>query len=97
MPERGGYESTIDNMWVKDDCPVLIMGTGKAVSHIRQTTISAHMSQSQFHNKVAQDFGTNIVAATAPGKGGSEFLGKPVYGSVAEVCLTGQDAFSGKD
>lgn len=31
MPERGGYESTIDNMWVKDDCPVLIMGTGKAV------------------------------------------------------------------
>lgn len=39
MPERGGYESTIDNMWVKDDCPVLIMGTGKAVGLMSLTMI----------------------------------------------------------
>lgn len=40
MPARGAYEQTIDNMWVKDDCPVLIMGTGKAVRLINDDQLA---------------------------------------------------------
>ncbi|RSH93535.1 hypothetical protein EHS25_007893 [Saitozyma podzolica] len=39
---------------------------------------------SQFHNQVAQDYGTNIVGACAPNKGGQAFLDRPVFGSVRE-------------
>lgn len=69
-PSVGPYESTMRNIMAPENAKVLIMGTGKA---------------SQFHNKVAQNYGTNIVAAVAPGKGGQEFLGKPVYGNIQEV------------
>jgi len=68
-PSFGAYESTLHNILAPDNARVLVMGTGKA---------------SQFHNAVAQKFGTNIVGAVAPGKGGHEFLGKPVYGSLRE-------------
>jgi len=64
------YESTISNVDVKLNTPVLTMGTGKA---------------SQFHNKISQEFGTNIVGAVAPGRGGSTFLDRPVYGKVTEA------------
>lgn len=41
--------------------------------------------QSQFHNGVAQQYGTNIVGACAPGKGGTDFLSRPVYSTLAEA------------
>ena len=34
---------------------------------------------------MAQQYGTNIVGACAPGKGGAEFLSRPVYSSLAEA------------
>lgn len=49
------------------------------------TQIDIHRAPyDRFHNKVAQSYGTNIIAAVAPGKSG-EFLGKQVFGSCKEA------------
>jgi succinyl-CoA synthetase alpha subunit len=39
-----------------------------------------------FHSERAIAYGTNLVAGTSPGKGGSFHLGRPVYDTVAQVC-----------
>lgn len=39
----------------------------------------------QFHAGRMQDYGTNIVAGTSPGKGGQKVLGIPVFDSVEEA------------
>lgn len=92
---QGDYASTIPNLGVKADATVLVQGTGKAVScdHLvallvmRLTGVSR--GQSGYHNRIALDFGTRIEAFVAPGKGGSTFLDKPVYGNIRKVraCL----------
>lgn len=64
----GQYERTIPNLKVQKDDPVLVVGLGKA---------------SQANSTVASEYGTNIVGASAPRKGGSEFLSKPVFNDVA--------------
>ncbi len=54
---------------------VLVQGTGRAGA---------------FHAKQCIEYGTNIVAGVAPGKGGQKFLDKPTYDTVAEaVAKTG--------
>lgn len=73
---------------VKENTPVLIMGTGKAVIY-QQRNEHADL-QSAFHNGIAQSYGTNIVSACAPGKGGSTFLSKPVFGSLKEALSSGE-------
>jgi succinyl-CoA synthetase alpha subunit len=67
---NGQYEQTIDNLKVKQGDSVLVVGLGKAA---------------QSNSTVAFEYGTNIVGASAPKKGGQEFLGKPVYGGVQEA------------
>ena len=42
-------------------------------------------SQGRFHTKAMKDYGTNIVAGTTPGKGGSSIEGISVYDSLEEV------------
>lgn len=37
------------------------------------------------HSKLMRDYGTDVVAGVAPGKGGTEHLGVPVYDTVAEA------------
>jgi len=66
----GQYEQTIDNLKVTQGDPVLVVGLGKAA---------------QSNSTVAYEYGTNIVGASAPKKGGQEFLGKPVFGGVQEA------------
>jgi succinyl-CoA synthetase alpha subunit len=41
--------------------------------------------QGKFHTKLMQEYGTTIVAGVAPGKGGSEVEGVPVYDTVEET------------
>ena len=41
--------------------------------------------EGSFHTKQMLEYGTNIVAGVTPYKGGSEFLGIPVYNTVSEV------------
>lgn len=46
-----------------------------------------------FHTEQMIQYGTNIVGGVTPGKGGQEFLGKPVFNTVQEaVDATGADA-----
>jgi len=46
-----------------------------------------------FHTQQMIEYGTNVVAGVTPGKGGSEFLGVPVFDSVEDaVSKTGADA-----
>jgi succinyl-CoA synthetase alpha subunit len=49
---------------------VLVQGTGRAGA---------------FHAKQCIEYGTQIVAGVAPGKGGQDFLGKPTFNTVAEA------------
>lgn len=56
---------------------VIVQGTGRAGA---------------FHAKQCLEYGTQIVAGVAPGKGGKDFVGKPTYDTVAEaVDKTGAD------
>jgi succinyl-CoA synthetase alpha subunit len=46
-----------------------------------------------FHTEQMINYGTNVVGGVTPGKGGQEFLGKPIFNTVAEaVEATGADA-----
>ena len=67
---KGSYSSSIRNLDINENDPVLVIGTGKA---------------SNYHNRVAKDYGTNVVAAVSPGKGGQTFLDQPVYSTLEEV------------
>jgi succinyl-CoA synthetase alpha subunit len=49
---------------------VIVQGTGRAGA---------------FHAKQCIEYGTNIVAGVAPGKGGQKFLDRPTYDTVAEA------------
>ncbi len=49
---------------------VVVQGTGRAGA---------------FHAKQCLDYGTQIVAGVAPGKGGQDFVGRPTYDTVAEA------------
>jgi succinyl-CoA synthetase alpha subunit len=42
-------------------------------------------TQGNFHTKLMQEYGTKIVAGTAPGKGGIQTLGVPVYDTLQEA------------
>ena len=66
----GQYEQTLGNLKVKNGDPVLMLGLGGAA---------------KLNAKIASDYGTNIVGFAAPNKGGQEFIGKPVYGSMGEA------------
>jgi succinyl-CoA synthetase alpha subunit len=47
----------------------------------------------QFHANLSKEYGTQVVGGTAPGKGGSEIDGTPIFDTVAEaVKATGADA-----
>jgi len=47
----------------------------------------------QFHAGLSQEYGTQVVGGVAPGKGGQEIAGLPVFDTVAEaVKATGADA-----
>ena len=47
----------------------------------------------QFHAKLSRDYGTQVVGGVAPGKGGQELEGFPIFNTVAEaVEATGADA-----
>jgi succinyl-CoA synthetase alpha subunit len=47
----------------------------------------------QFHAKLSQEYGTQVVGGVAPGKGGTQVLGFPVFDTVREaVSATGADA-----
>ncbi|MDG2051177.1 MAG: succinate--CoA ligase subunit alpha [Myxococcota bacterium] len=47
----------------------------------------------QFHAGLSRDYGTQVVGGVAPGKGGTEIDGTPVFDTVAEaVAETGADA-----
>lgn len=43
-----------------------------------------------FHTGQMIDYGTNVVAGVTPGKGGTEFLGRPIFDSVAEAAAATQ-------
>jgi succinyl-CoA synthetase alpha subunit len=46
----------------------------------------------QFHAKLSRDYGTQVVGGVAPGKGGQELEGFPIFNTVAEaVAATGAD------
>ncbi|MEI8282516.1 MAG: succinate--CoA ligase subunit alpha [Armatimonadota bacterium] len=46
-----------------------------------------------FHTEQMIQYGTNVVGGVTPGKGGQEFLGKPVFNTVHDaVAATGADA-----
>jgi succinyl-CoA synthetase alpha subunit len=50
-------------------------------------------SQGSFHARLMLDYGTQVVAGTSPGKGGTSVLGVPVYDTVDEaVRMHGADA-----
>jgi len=62
---------------VDKNTKVIIQGTGRAGT---------------FHASQCIEYGTNIVAGVAPGKGGQDFLGQPVFDTMAEaVEKTGGD------
>jgi succinyl-CoA synthetase alpha subunit len=42
-------------------------------------------SQGTFHTRLMLDYGTNVVAGTTPGKGGTEVHGVPVYDTVKDA------------
>jgi len=49
--------------------------------------------EGSFHARACRDYGTKVVAGVAPGKGGTDVDGIPVYSTVAEaVAETGADA-----
>ncbi len=43
-----------------------------------------------FHTGQMIDYGTNVVAGVTPGKGGTEFLGRPIFDSVEEAVAATQ-------
>jgi succinyl-CoA synthetase alpha subunit len=49
---------------------LIVQGTGRA---------------GQFHAKQCMEYGTQVVAGVAPGKGGQDFIGKPTFDTVAEA------------
>ena len=50
-------------------------------------------TQASFHVRKSLDYGTDIVAGVTPGKGGTEHLGIPVFGTVKEaIANTGANA-----
>lgn len=65
----GQYEQTLRNLVVAKDDPVMVLGMGKT---------------SQANNLISKNYGTNIVGAVAPRKGGQELVGTPVFNTVAE-------------
>jgi hypothetical protein len=46
-----------------------------------------YIQQSQFHNQIAQQYGTNIIGAVAPKRDGraESFLNTPIFGSLREA------------
>jgi succinyl-CoA synthetase alpha subunit len=42
-------------------------------------------SEGSFHTQQMIEYGTKVVAGVTPGKGGTEFLGVPVYNTVEEA------------
>ena len=49
--------------------------------------------EGSFHTEQMQALGTNVVAGTSPGKGGTTHLGVPVFNTVADaVMATGANA-----
>ena len=49
----------------------------------------------QFHANLSQEYGTQVVAGVAPGKGGQEIGGLPVFDTVAAAKeATGANPFS---
>ncbi|TXT10538.1 hypothetical protein VHUM_02043 [Vanrija humicola] len=67
--QDGQYEKTLRNLVVEKGDTVMVLGMGKA---------------SQANCAIAKEYGTNIIGAVAPNKGGQEFLGTPTFGSVKE-------------
>lgn len=49
-------------------------------------------SQGRFHTERMLKYGTKIVGGVTPGKGGSEFLGVPVFDTVSQAIKLGVDA-----
>ncbi|KAK4704654.1 hypothetical protein P7C70_g1556, partial [Phenoliferia sp. Uapishka_3] len=70
VPQRS-YADTIHALGVAPDARVVVTGfTGKA---------------STFHSEIALKFGTNIVGGTSPTKGGTKYLGLPVFSALDEA------------
>ncbi|WOO83131.1 Succinate--CoA ligase [ADP-forming] subunit alpha, mitochondrial [Vanrija pseudolonga] len=92
--QDGQYEQTLRNLVVEKGDTVMVLGMGKAVSpgsRLGQTVaqpvrerLVLTSPQSQANCAVAKEYGTNIIGAVAPNKGGQEFLGTPTFGSVKE-------------
>ena len=76
---RSGRCSSTARVWLDENTKVICQGmTGR---------------QGTFHAKQALEYGTKMVGGVNAKKAGSEHLGLPIYGSVAEAkAATGADA-----